>query len=61
MRRDVDEVVGVVLDSEIETPTQGDARLPKVATHVVLLGAQRGVADILEEEFCLAIEGFLDR
>ena len=57
---DVDELVGVALDPEIETPRLVDPCLPDVAGFVVLLGVQGRVAEIVEKELKLPIKDPLD-
>jgi hypothetical protein len=58
--RDVLQDVGVVLDDEVETPILVDASLPPVFAFVVLLGAEGGVAEVLEQEQRLLVKRRLD-
>ena len=60
MGNDVVEDIGVAFDREVKTPVVIDARLPATAGLVVLLGAQRRVAEIAEEVSELLAETFLD-
>jgi hypothetical protein len=48
------------VDLKIETPRPGDARLPDVVRFVVLLGVERGVAEVLRKELKFPIEGALN-
>ena len=57
---DVVEPVGVALDREVKPPPSRDPGLPEVARLVVLLGAQGGVAEVLEQELEFLVKGPLD-
>ncbi len=60
MRDHREDDVGVALDLKVKTSPPGDPRLPDIGGLVVLLGAEGGVAEILEKESKLLVEGFLD-
>jgi hypothetical protein len=60
MRDEIDEMVDVAFDSKIDTPSSIDPGLPDVSTFVVLLGSERRVAKILEEECDTTVNGLLD-
>ncbi len=49
MRDQIDQMIGVSLDAEIETPPAVGAGLPEIACLVVLLGLERRMAEVLEE------------
>jgi len=49
-----------MLDEEIKAPILVDARLPEAQALVVLLGAERGVVEILNQQQRLLVEGTLD-
>ena len=46
----VEQMIHVVFEAEIETPPPVNASLPDVAGFVVLLGSERGVPKVLDEE-----------
>ena len=52
--------VGVSLDLKVEAPTSRDAGLPDIAGFVVLLRAERRVAEVLGKERRLSVKGDLD-
>ena len=52
--------VGVPVDLEVETPPPGDSRLPDVPGLDLLLGVERRVAEILDQEPELLLESLLD-
>ena len=56
---DVEEVIGVTLDSKIEPPAAIHARLPDVAAFIVLLGIQRAMPQVAKEMGKLLAEGAL--
>ena len=49
MSADVEEDVHVAFETEVKSHVFGDARLPDVRTFIILFGAERRVADILQE------------
>ena len=59
MRDDCEDHVGVPVDLEVEAPPPCDPRLPDVLGLGVLLGPERGVAEILDEEAELLVESLL--
>ena len=59
MRDDIFNVIGVVHDGEIKTPTLVDAGLPQVLDFIVFLGAQRRVQEVESEEPKLLFKGTL--
>src|ERR1035441_524720 len=60
VRDDVHDQVLVIPDEEIEAPILVDARLPEALTLIVLLGAKRGVMEILKQQPRLLVESTLD-
>lgn len=60
VRDDREQDVGVVLDLEVEAPVAIDAGLPDVARLVVLLGAERMVTEVAEQESKLLLEVLAD-
>lgn len=60
MREEGEEAVEVAFDGEIQAPPPVNPGLPDALGLVVLLGAQGGVAEILEQEADAAIHRLLD-
>jgi len=60
MRNDVVEMVGVSLNGEIKTPPLCDSGLPDVTCLIVLLGLERGVAEILKQKLEASLKCALD-
>src|SRR5271157_4198822 len=60
MRDDVQNDLGVTGDEEIEAPVAVNAGLPDGRGVLVFLGAERGVAEVLHQQFHLFVECFLD-
>jgi hypothetical protein len=50
----------VAFDAEITAPPPIDAGLPDVTGFVVLLGAKRGIAEVLEQESDAPVDGRLN-
>ena len=53
MGDELEDAVGVVNDYEIKTPILVDPGLPAIVRFVVLLGVQRGMLEILNQEIYL--------
>ena len=60
VRKEGEEAVEVAFDGEIKAPPPIDPGLPDATGLVVLLGTQRGVAQVLEQEGDAAVHGPLD-
>lgn len=60
MREEGEEAVEVAFDGEIQAPPPVNPGLPDALSLVVLLGTQRGVAEVLEQERDAAIHRLLD-
>jgi hypothetical protein len=60
MRDDVQNKVGVTGDEKIEAPVAIYTGLPDVARLIVFLGTERGVAEVLHQQFHLLVECSLD-
>ncbi len=54
------QVVKIALNRKKETPAAGYSGLPDAPGFIVLLSAERGVAQILEKQLGLFEKGFLD-
>ena len=50
MRNNVEEVVEIAADHEIEAPVSVHSGLPDVPDLVILLGSERGMAQILDQK-----------
>lgn len=60
MLLDLVQVIHVALDREIEAPGIVHPRLPYVARHAVLLGAERRMSEVFKEERRLFVERLLN-
>jgi hypothetical protein len=60
VRHDVNEVVGIALDGEIETPAAVDPGLPDSSSLIIFLGSERWVTEISDQEGNLFVKSPLD-
>ena len=61
MHHDIEQHVGIPLNTKIEAPVSRHPCLPDVVGLIILLGPQRGMAKIACEQRCTTVEGLLNR
>lgn len=57
----VEQQIALIIDFEVHPPAPRDSSLPDIARLIVLLGVQRGVAEVPHEKSYLFVSGELDR